>query len=78
VPNYGLILMVDAAQYLGVLPMDIGRVPVDILVSSGHKWLNAGIGGIRFSCHYFNIADEVEAVLDVLRSARAALSLDAS
>jgi selenocysteine lyase/cysteine desulfurase len=36
----------------------------------------SGVGGIRISCHYFNIADEVETVLDALRSARAALSLD--
>jgi cysteine desulfurase/selenocysteine lyase len=39
-----LILMVDAAQHLGVLPMNVSSVPVDILVSSGHKWLNAPFG----------------------------------
>jgi selenocysteine lyase/cysteine desulfurase len=42
--DHGLILMVDAAQHLGVLPMDVSSVPVDILVSSGHKWLNAPFG----------------------------------
>lgn len=42
--DHGLWMLVDAAQHLGVLPIDLGRTPVDLLVSSGHKWLNAPFG----------------------------------
>ncbi len=35
----GALLMVDAIQGLGVLPIDVQRVPVDFLVADGHKWL---------------------------------------
>lgn len=35
----GILLVVDAIQGLGALPMDVGRVPVDVLVADSHKWL---------------------------------------
>lgn len=35
----GILLVVDAIQGLGVLPMHMGSVGVDALVADGHKWL---------------------------------------
>jgi selenocysteine lyase/cysteine desulfurase len=47
----GVYLFVDAIQGLGVLPLDVGRTPVDFLSADGHKWLlspeGAGIFYIR-------------------------------
>jgi selenocysteine lyase/cysteine desulfurase len=35
----GVLFVVDAIQGLGALPIDLARVPVDVLVADGHKWL---------------------------------------
>jgi len=35
----GILLIVDAIQGLGALPMDVARKNVDVLVADGHKWL---------------------------------------
>jgi selenocysteine lyase/cysteine desulfurase len=35
----GVLFFVDAIQGLGVLPLDVGRTPVDFLAADGHKWL---------------------------------------
>jgi cysteine desulfurase/selenocysteine lyase len=40
----GVLLVVDAIQQLGALPLDVGQTPVDFLVCGGHKWLNAPAG----------------------------------
>jgi selenocysteine lyase/cysteine desulfurase len=40
----GIILVVDVIQHLGAMPLDVGRTPVDFLVTGGHKWLNSPIG----------------------------------
>ncbi|MET9535444.1 MULTISPECIES: aminotransferase class V-fold PLP-dependent enzyme [unclassified Streptomyces] len=40
----GIWLVVDAAQHIGALPFDVSATPVDILVCSGHKWLNSPFG----------------------------------
>jgi selenocysteine lyase/cysteine desulfurase len=42
--NRGLWFVVDAIQQLGAFPVDVSRTPVDILVTGGHKWLNAPFG----------------------------------
>jgi len=39
-----VLLVVDAVQQLGAIGLDVGRTPVDFLVSGGHKWLNAPAG----------------------------------
>ena len=41
-------VMVDAAQSVGVLPLDLGAVEVDSYAFTGHKWLcgAAGLGGL--------------------------------
>jgi selenocysteine lyase/cysteine desulfurase len=47
----GCYFFVDAIQGLGVLPLDVGRTPVDFLAADGHKWLlgpeGAGVFYIR-------------------------------
>jgi len=35
----GVYFFVDAIQGLGVLPLDVGRTPIDFLAADGHKWL---------------------------------------
>jgi len=40
----GVWLVVDAIQQLGAIPLDVQQTPVDILVTGGHKWLNAPFG----------------------------------
>lgn len=37
-------LVVDATQGFGVFPIDLERTPVDALVFSAYKWVNAGYG----------------------------------
>ena len=38
------LLIVDATQALGVVPIDLKNTPIDILVSSCYKWTTAGFG----------------------------------
>ncbi|CAL9634053.1 aminotransferase class V-fold PLP-dependent enzyme [Streptomyces sp. enrichment culture] len=40
----GIMLIVDGAQHIGAVPFDVSQTPVDVLVSSGHKWLNSPFG----------------------------------
>jgi selenocysteine lyase/cysteine desulfurase len=40
----GWLFIVDAIQHLGAFPLDVSRVPADMLVCGGHKWLNAPFG----------------------------------
>ena len=35
----GALFLLDAIQGLGVLPLDVGDVPIDFLAADGHKWL---------------------------------------
>jgi selenocysteine lyase/cysteine desulfurase len=35
----GILFVVDAIQGLGVLPLDVNKLPVDALSADGHKWL---------------------------------------
>src|SRR5262249_31403278 len=40
----GVLLVADAIQHLGAMPLDVTATPVDFLVCGGHKWLNAPAG----------------------------------
>ena len=42
--TYGVLLIVDATQSMGVMPIDVQQMPVDILIASGYKWMTAGFG----------------------------------
>lgn len=46
--RHGAWLVVDAIQGLGVLPLDVGQVPVDCLAADGHKWLLGPEGAAVF------------------------------
>ncbi len=35
----GALVLVDAIQALGVVPLDVHRTPIDFLAADGHKWL---------------------------------------
>jgi selenocysteine lyase/cysteine desulfurase len=35
----GILLVVDAIQGLGALPIDVSKTPVDVLIADPHKWL---------------------------------------
>jgi selenocysteine lyase/cysteine desulfurase len=39
-----IVLVVDAIQQLGAIPLDVSQTPVDFVVTGGHKWLNAPAG----------------------------------
>lgn len=38
------LLVVDATQSLGMIPISLRDTPVDVLIASGYKWLNSGLG----------------------------------
>ncbi|MGB3779500.1 MAG: aminotransferase class V-fold PLP-dependent enzyme [Tunicatimonas sp.] len=42
--DWGVLLVVDATQSLGVVPIDLRAAPVDVLIGSGYKWMTAGYG----------------------------------
>ncbi len=42
--DWGVSLVVDATQSLGVVPIDLRTAPVDVLIGSGYKWMTAGFG----------------------------------
>ena len=46
--THGLLLVVDASQTAGVIPIDVGKMNIDILCFTGHKGLLApqGTGGL--------------------------------
>jgi cysteine desulfurase/selenocysteine lyase len=44
----GILLVVDAIQGLGALPMDVSRMNVDVLCADAHKWLYGSEGGSIF------------------------------
>ncbi|NNE56004.1 MAG: aminotransferase class V-fold PLP-dependent enzyme [Flavobacteriales bacterium] len=37
-------LIVDATQSAGIVPIDFDALKLDVLITSGYKWLNAGFG----------------------------------
>ena len=44
----GILLVVDAIQGLGALPIDVAASKVDVLCADGHKWLYGTEGGAVF------------------------------
>ncbi|HSD51195.1 MAG TPA: aminotransferase class V-fold PLP-dependent enzyme [Candidatus Methylomirabilis sp.] len=46
----GVLLNLDAIQWLGALHMDLSQYPVDFLSAGGHKWLLGPIGTGIFYC----------------------------
>jgi selenocysteine lyase/cysteine desulfurase len=46
----GVLLNLDAIQYVGALPLDLAQWPIDFLSAGGHKWLLGPIGTGFFFC----------------------------
>ena len=46
----GILLNLDAIQYLGALHMDVSKYQIDFLSAGGHKWLLGPIGTGIFYC----------------------------
>jgi selenocysteine lyase/cysteine desulfurase len=44
----GVLLLVDAIQGLGMLPLDVRTTPIDFLAADGHKWLLGPEGAAIF------------------------------
>lgn len=42
--RHGAQLIVDATQSLGAVDIDLSVLPVDVLIASNYKWMNAGFG----------------------------------
>lgn len=42
--EHGALMLVDAAQSLGHVPIDVGRLPIDVLAAPGHKGLLGPLG----------------------------------
>ena len=40
----GVLLVVDGAQHVGPVPLDVRKTPVDVLAVGGHKWLCSPFG----------------------------------
>lgn len=52
--EHGITFIVDATQSLGALSIDVSRLPVDVLISSNYKWMNAGFGtGVMYASDEF-------------------------
>lgn len=52
--EYGALVIVDASQSLGLMPVQLDVSPIDFLIFAGHKNLYAswGIGGFICNCEY--------------------------
>jgi cysteine desulfurase / selenocysteine lyase len=46
----GAYLLVDAAQAVGAIPIDLNETPVDFLTGAGYKWLLGPLGTAFFYC----------------------------
>ncbi len=52
----GVILIVDAIQQIGAIPLDVQKTPVDALACGGHKWLLS-----PFGCGFLYLSKEFRA-----------------
>ncbi len=59
--SHGTYLVIDGIQALGVLPLDVRQVPVDILACGGQKWL-LGPWGTGFAYIRRGLIDELDPV----------------
>ena len=52
----GVVLIVDAIQQVGAIPLDVRKTPVDALACGGHKWLLS-----PFGCGFLYLSKEFRA-----------------
>jgi kynureninase len=55
----GAVVILDAYQAAGVVPLDVGALDVDVLVGGVHKWLS-GATGLAFAYVRRELADRLE------------------
>jgi cysteine desulfurase / selenocysteine lyase len=48
----GIFFVVDATQSVGLLPMDVQALQIDMLACSAHKWLLGEVGTCLFYCRH--------------------------
>ena len=54
-------LIIDGTQSVGALPFDLERIPVDVLVVGGYKWLLGHYGlGLAYYSEKFNSGEPIE------------------
>jgi selenocysteine lyase/cysteine desulfurase len=75
--KHGALLMVDAAQSAGAVPIDVRAEDVDVLVGHGGKWL-CGETGAGFCYLRPELVERVEPLLVGWRSTEAPYELDAT
>ncbi len=57
----GALLIVDATQSLGALPLEMDEIPLDALVSGGYKWLLGPYSlGLAYYGEYFDNGNPIE------------------
>jgi kynureninase len=56
----GAIVVLDAYQAAGIVPIDVNALDVDVLVSGTNKWLGAPATGLAFAYVKRTLADRLE------------------
>jgi cysteine desulfurase / selenocysteine lyase len=57
--DHGVLLVVDAIQSIGHVPLDVTTTPVDVVATGGHKWLCGPFGTV-----FAYVREEVRERLD--------------
>jgi cysteine desulfurase / selenocysteine lyase len=71
----GTLLVVDAIQSVGQIPLDVSRVPADVVAVGGHKWL-CGPFGSGFAYVRREVQDRLDPVVIGWSSARSSEDLE--
>ena len=74
--EYNILLVVDATQSAGAIPIDVKKCPVDALISGGYKWL-CGPFGAAFMYVVPHLYEKLEPGLVGFRSHKNMWDLDA-
>lgn len=56
----GAIVVLDAYQGIGVVPIDVRALEVDVLVAGTHKWLHGASNGLAFAFVKRSLVDRLE------------------
>jgi len=75
--EHGALLVVDATQSAGSIPIDVQACPVDVLISGAYKWL-CGPFGAAFMYVAQHLSEKLEPGLVGFRSHKNMWDLDAS
>jgi kynureninase len=59
---FGAIVVLDAYQAVGVVPIDVGALGADVVVGGTHKWLSGGDTGLAFLYVSPSLAERLDPV----------------